>query len=142
MKDDQDRERYWRKDAACLGKHADFWFPPNDKIARFSYADIGRLVCRRCPVWSKCLEDGKEELWGNWGGLTPKERAVFVLSGGKYGDHGTYVRYRQGCRCSSCTNAEFADKTPININAIPCHGEPLPKPEDLIKRVVQFDLYS
>lgn len=133
-----DPDYNWRRDALCYGKLADLWFPPNDKTNRLSYSDIGVMICEQCPVWEQCLEDGLEELWGVWGGLTPKERSVLVLGGGQFAQHGSVVRYRQGCRCSECYEAETEPKLPININAIPCHGEPLPKPEELLQKVLMF----
>lgn len=33
-----------------------------------------RVYCQDCPVKQLCLEAGKEELYGVWGGLMPSER--------------------------------------------------------------------
>lgn len=33
--------------------------------------------------------------------------------------HGSWVRYRQGCRCYSCVEAEGASHEDLNINVVP-----------------------
>lgn len=38
------------------------------------FYNLGKLACELCPVKSECLEDGKDEEFGLWGGTTPKER--------------------------------------------------------------------
>lgn len=57
-----------------------------------------------------------------WGGLTPQERSVLVTEVPKKNavrPHGTWVRFRQGCRCSECSRAHFAKIDEINIEKIP-----------------------
>jgi hypothetical protein len=96
----------WRQDALCRHKHLDFWYPPLEADNQEQYYAIGREVCQICPVWETCLEEGKEELFGMWGGLTPIERTVFKEKQKKTAlkPHGSYLRYRQGCRCEQCTD--------------------------------------
>jgi hypothetical protein len=73
-------------------------------------------------VWKKCLESGREEKYGMWGGLTPQERTVLNTPTPKKNavrPHGTWVRYRQGCRCVDCFKAHVGKIDKINIEKIP-----------------------
>lgn len=118
----------WRKEALCRGKKAELWYPPLIGN-RNAYVPFGRLVCQQCPVWKCCLESGKNEDFGLWGGLTARERNGAPL------DHGSWVHYRQGCRCQDCYDDEHGFKRPINLDMIPNIGEKLPTPDHLRKSV-------
>lgn len=131
----------WRADALCLGKHPDLWFPPLDKAVGNAYVPIGKAVCERCPVWRPCLQDGLDEYWGTWGGLSSKERQVFHPGGAaNYAQHGTFVRYRQGCRCSLCAEAhDISRKNPINLSVIPnVADEAVQRPDVIRKQMYRF----
>lgn len=112
----------WRKESLCKNRHIDLWYPPLDTDVPENYYQIARLVCRQCPVWKECLDDGVEERWGMWGGLTPQERTALTSEHPKptvMRPHGSWVRYRQGCRCAECVNAESEEIKEINIQEIP-----------------------
>lgn len=100
----------WQNDALCNGKNLDFWYPPLESDEPGKFYAIAREVCHICPVWEACLEDGKKEIWGMWGGLTPLERSVFKPHPKKTATriHGTASRYRQGCRCPVCSSVHTA----------------------------------
>lgn len=112
----------------CFGKNADLWYPPLESDTPELYYSVSRVVCRQCPVWRECLQDGLEEKYGLWGGLTPQERTVLTTDTPKQNAiraHGTWLRFRQGCRCSECTSAEYEKIDKINIEKIPNVGETL-----------------
>ena len=128
----------WRRKALCHKRNNVFWYPPIEAEAPEQYYAVAREVCRCCPIWEKCLSDGVGEKWGMWGGLTPKERQP--LSDGKQSllkPHGSWIRYRQGCRCDLCTDAHTDSSTNVNVkmNVIPYMNEPV---EDL--SAVRFGL--
>jgi hypothetical protein len=115
----------WRKEALCLKRHIDFWFPPMDADVPENYYAVAREVCRRCPVWKDCLNDAMKppvEAWGMWGGLTPQERTVINNSTPKptaVRPHGSWLRYRQGCDCEACQHAHNDEVTHVNMSVIP-----------------------
>lgn len=118
----------WRLQALCHKRNADFWYPPLDADAPEQYYSIAREVCRCCPVWEQCLQDGVSEKWGMWGGLTPKDRTGMVSDRpALLKPHGSWVRYRQGCRCSHCSDAHISstENVNVNMNGIPYMGEPI-----------------
>lgn len=39
--------------------------------------------------------------------------------------HGSWVRYRQGCRCNDCVDAESKENDKLNIDMIPYVGQTL-----------------
>ena len=94
----------WMKDALCLKKHGDIWFPPFETNTPEIYYYVARCVCDICPVWDKCLEMGKKEVYGMWGGLTPQERLPLQKEtrADHLAEHGTTTRFKQGCECFSC----------------------------------------
>jgi len=116
----------WRQEALCLHKHQDFWYPPLESDVPEHYYAVAREVCKACPVWQECLEDSWEEKWGMWAGLTPKERQNAVDKREMLlRPHGSWIRYRQGCRCRECTT-EHTDKTndvKVNMSKIPSMNE-------------------
>lgn len=62
----------WFKDGACVGKDPNL-FEPSATNATSSAP--WRSICRDCPIRSACQEYAvKHESYGNWGGLTSKER--------------------------------------------------------------------
>ena len=113
----------WRQEALCHGRNNEFWFPPIEAEAPEQYYSIAREVCRCCPVWSQCLQDGSEEKWGMWGGLTPKERNTTKATLLK--PHGSWIRFRQGCDCPECTADHMDSSVNVNVNmsVIPYMGE-------------------
>lgn len=59
----------WYRRAACRGMDPEMFFPN-----RGSRAAEARAVCATCPVRAECLEAGRLEHYGVWGGTTFKER--------------------------------------------------------------------
>jgi hypothetical protein len=130
----------WMEEASCRKRRNDFWYPPLDTDVPDNYYAIGREVCHRCPVWEKCLDAGIDEKWGMWGGLTPQERTVLITTNPKPSaikQHGSWIRYRQGCRCSDCVEGNNQPTNKINMSVIPKHGEPV---QDL--EMLRFNLLS
>ena len=119
-------EEDWRFTALCHKRNNNLWFPPLESDAPEQYYSIAREVCRCCPVWDKCLKDGKEEKWGMWGGITPKERNTQRTTNLR--DHGHWIRYRQGCPCNACKQAHIDSTSDVNVNmsVIPYMTEPMP----------------
>lgn len=68
----QPRNDDWRDQAACKGKPAKLFFPEGP----WSRLDekAAKAICAACPVTRACLEVGRAEQDGIWGGLTPKQR--------------------------------------------------------------------
>lgn len=95
----------WMEDGLCRGLNPDLWFPPQDNPNVSGYYSFGKILCDRCPVWQQCLDQGIEEVWGMWGGLTPNERKAVNGSNKGLKAHGTTTRYRQGCTCHKCKQA-------------------------------------
>ena len=121
-------DREWRSKALCHKKNQDFWYPPLEADAPEQYYSIAREVCRCCPVWNECLQDGLDEKWGMWGGLTPKDRQPIVAGRqNSFKPHGSWLRYRQGCRCTGCVEAheENTENTNVNLRIIPYMNEPI-----------------
>lgn len=116
----------WRFSALCHKKNNEPWFPPMESDAPEQYYSIAREVCRCCSVWDKCLKDGENEKWGMWGGLTPKDRNTNKPTNVK--PHGTWLRYRQGCKCKECFDAHNActNVVDVDVSVIPYMNEPLP----------------
>ena len=118
----------WISKSLCKNRHIDIWYPPLDTDNPDKYYGVAREVCRRCPVWKECLDAGTTETWGMWGGLTPLERTVITNKSPKPSavrSHGTWVRYRQGCRCTDCTAVASVQPETLNINSVPLMSEQL-----------------
>lgn len=118
----------WMLDASCRGKNGDIWFPPFETTTpELNYA-IARKVCNVCPVWRDCLTSGLRETYGMWGGLTPQERTPLQKESRTthLAEHGSVVRYRQGCMCNDCSVAYATRKRLKNLASIPNVGEKLP----------------
>jgi len=116
----------WRDYALCKNKLIDLWYPPLEAENQEQYYAIAREVCNVCPVWKECLNDGTDEQWGMWGGLTPLERSALKDNIKKTAlkPHGTPTRYRQKCRCKECvlvhTNVTKQNK---DINVVPNNND-------------------
>lgn len=68
----------WQLAAACRGADpGTFFYLDNERgEARGNRVRAAKLICRNCPVRSRCLEyalDSREH-HGVWGGLTEEER--------------------------------------------------------------------
>lgn len=110
----------WLSDAPCKGVHQDVFFPPVDAPNQNAYYRVGKLVCATCPVWEQCLDYGKNETWGLWGGLTPQERR-----GTSRTPHGTLELFRFGCRCPKCREASVVVRKKVTEGVIPVQGQQL-----------------
>lgn len=119
-------EEEWRKEGLCHKRNNELWFPPMEYETPEHYYSIAREICRCCPVWDKCLKDGRDEKWGMWGGLTPKERNTSRPANLR--PHGTWLRHRQGCPCNACLHAHTECTSDVNVNmsVIPYMNEPMP----------------
>lgn len=69
----------WFAYASCKGKEVRLWFS-EVHVTNESKAATRRAkdVCFSCPVRLDCLEwaNANGELYGVWGGLTPRERGL------------------------------------------------------------------
>ena len=132
----------WMEDALCRRIDNSFWYPPLDAPNPDSYYAIGRELCHRCPVWKDCLKTGTNETWGMWGGLTPQERTPLITKSPKptaLRPHGSWLRYRQGCRCSDCIDAHDKSTNSVNISVLPKWHEPIDDLELLRFSLLQDD---
>jgi WhiB family redox-sensing transcriptional regulator len=61
----------WMRDAACRGMDPELFMPQ-----RGGQKDVQQAVkvCATCPVRLECLEYGRFERCGIWGGLSGKQR--------------------------------------------------------------------
>ena len=130
----------WMSDSLCRKKHGDIWFPPFETTTpEINYA-IAKKVCNVCPVWADCLSFGKKEIYGVWGGLTPQERVPLQKdTTNNLAEHGTVVRFRQGCACDDCDWAHTTRplRNEIDVDIIPLMGEELPDLKILLKRLLE-----
>lgn len=62
-------ELAWMKDAACTQDDAELFHSPIASDVR-----VAKLICEDCPVQRDCLEWGRDDPWGIYGGLTAPER--------------------------------------------------------------------
>ena len=131
----------WLSVAKCRKRKNDFWYPPLDAETPENYYAIGREICHRCPIWEGCLNKGLNEKWGMWGGLTPNERLPIVspnsFKPSLLKPHGSWLRYRQGCRCDDCITAHNQPTSDINMDVIPRWEEDV---EDL--EMLRFNLLT
>lgn len=130
----------WMLEGSCRKIKNDLWYPPLESSNPEQYYAVGRELCRRCPVWQQCLEAGISEKWGMWGGLTPSERTVFSPLGANRTatkPHGSWVRYRQGCKCSECTIAHSKQLPSIDTELLPSWDDSI---EDI--EMLHFKLLS
>jgi hypothetical protein len=88
----------WRDDAACQGLDIDDLFGPWER-----QADTARKVCAQCPVKMECYEDGRDEVYGLWGGVPEGS------PGRKPGGAGPPVRrYAPVCEVEGCSRPHCA----------------------------------
>ena len=113
----------WVRSSPCLGKASFLWFPPMEAKDPNQWYEMGRVVCSTCEVWQECLSYGKEEKWGMWGGLTPKERKS---TSKRSPNHGHWTEFRRGCDCLDCQTAHFLqmNEVPVDIDVLPDAGDP------------------
>jgi len=65
----------WRTQAACRGMPTKWWFPerpPTGPMIANMRKD--KAICADCPVRLPCMEDGRDELYGIWGGVVTRKR--------------------------------------------------------------------
>jgi WhiB family redox-sensing transcriptional regulator len=65
----------WQERAACRGMDPGLFFPEKGSTLQ---ADKARAVCAGCPVRDQCLEAGRTEKYGVWGGLSHRERRALA----------------------------------------------------------------
>lgn len=75
---EDDLDRSWIRDGACIEVDTDFMFPTSRKHPELS--DPAKAVCAGCPVREVCLEYAlaTREPDGVWGGMTPEERNLEI----------------------------------------------------------------
>lgn len=102
-------ETPWAEQAACRGiGHPDRFFPE-----RGASSAEARAICAACPVRTDCLDYALR--WrinhGIWGGLSARERERHHRNTPRPrllpAPHGTTTRYARGCRCDTCTEANW-----------------------------------
>jgi WhiB family redox-sensing transcriptional regulator len=75
---DTPRGEHWTDHARCREADPELWFPTRDDRGDSGelYAEA-RRICGWCEVRPECLAHalGRDDRYGMWGGLTPKERA-------------------------------------------------------------------
>ena len=75
------RDRAWMVDALCRTKGMDLFFPErnsSNRSATLLHSErVAKALCVRCPVRRKCLEYGRNEGDGIWGGTLPGERGRY-----------------------------------------------------------------
>lgn len=100
----------WREQARCRTDpkvSTDDFFPERGEVRPASVT----ACCSRCPVREACLDFALtyRVKHGFWGGTTPRERRRLAKDHPKRASvqhaHGTYNRYRAGCRCHWCRRA-------------------------------------
>ena len=109
----------WQQHAACRGVGTEAFFQ-KERGGRNQY-DRGRTYCQSCPVQAECAEYGETQLFGLWGGISPKQRAAkragrpYELAGilppAACGTPSGYNRHvRRGDKpCEPCREAKVAD---------------------------------
>lgn len=61
-------------DGLCNEIGVETFYPPDDKPVTRDFYLIAKKVCNKCIVQEECKIEGKDEIHGVWGGLSPKER--------------------------------------------------------------------
>jgi WhiB family redox-sensing transcriptional regulator len=63
--------------ATCSGIGLEFFFPEEKGSGTSVEERMARRICFGCPVLEECGEWGmKHELYGIWGGMSPRERMM------------------------------------------------------------------
>lgn len=62
----------WMREAVCTSTDPELFFPPSG--ANQKSVAAAKRICSTCPVATECLEYGKHELYGIYGGRSVKER--------------------------------------------------------------------
>lgn len=73
----------WGQYAKCKGEPASWWFVESYGNAEGRWNTVrAKEICSQCSVRVQCLNYANEnlEIYGVWGGLTPKERGVGRLA--------------------------------------------------------------
>jgi WhiB family redox-sensing transcriptional regulator len=70
----------WVDQALCATIDPDLWF---GEYGGNNYE--AKKLCQGCPVRAQCLEYGKDEKWGVWGGLGPSARRALGWGRGRPG---------------------------------------------------------
>lgn len=68
----------WRKDAACVGKDPELFFPYTRGDSSKLQTRIAKNICQECPVIAECLDwamHAHPMPYGIWGGTDENERA-------------------------------------------------------------------
>jgi WhiB family redox-sensing transcriptional regulator len=68
------RPDHWHRQAACVGKPPDWFFPKGEGGPWTPDYSHAKQVCATCVVRSECLAAGINERYGVWGGTTPRQR--------------------------------------------------------------------
>jgi WhiB family redox-sensing transcriptional regulator len=73
-------ENNWFTKAACLGQDTELFYPIPGTKGAVKQAEEVKAFCRICDVKNECLEYAikNEEVFGIWGGTTPKERSKIM----------------------------------------------------------------
>lgn len=69
----------WQESAQCLVEEqpTGLFFPVGTQGPALKQATEARAVCRRCPVWRRCLLEAVEQGFdGIWGGTDEDERRM------------------------------------------------------------------
>jgi hypothetical protein len=106
----------WRELAECKGAPVELFFP--EKGEQDNVRIIVEKFCSVCPVQDECLEFGKGENHGIWGGKAGKEiralrsgrvRKDFFVKHGTVAGYYNHVRTKKDEPCAWCTAAYDAD---------------------------------
>lgn len=73
----------WVTDAACAGLPVHVFF---SALHNKDMTKRAKAVCSACPVRQECGEFGKDERFGIWGGMTPRERNKHFRDSGDWVD--------------------------------------------------------
>ena len=89
----------WYEDAEC-GKATNKKYVKNFFLNKPSQQQPALRLCEACPVRKECLKSAleKKEIWGIWGGLTPKKiRRTLSINW-----QGQEMRHKRPPLCPSC----------------------------------------
>lgn len=92
----------WQDRAECRGVNPDLFFPESKADLKVALRLIGP-ICAACPVQAECLEYGRSQHFGIWGGeyVGPRFRPDTSIGG-----HWKAVRVSDlSVRCSECRRA-------------------------------------